>query len=83
MFAYVSNMKPSMKNSRTTILTLGVIVALLAIFLTPGFAPITDVFGSTKDLTDSKEALSKPIFEKVKSESAEAVASFLKEVRVN
>jgi len=83
VFAFASNMKPSMKNSRTTILTLGVIVALLAIFLTPGFAPLTDVFGSTKNLTDSKEVLSKPIFEKVKSESAEAMASFLREVKVN
>lgn len=76
-------MKSPMKNAHTTILTLGVIVALLAIFLTPGFAPITDVFGGAKNLTDSREALSKPIFEKVKSESAEAVASFLKEVRAN
>lgn len=75
-------MKSPKKNSRTTILTLGIIVALLAIFLTPGFAPITNVFGTAKILTDSREEMSKPIFEKVKSESAAAVASFLQEVKV-
>jgi len=75
-------MKSPMKNAHTTIITLGVIVALLAVFLTPGFSPITEIFGNT-DLTKTQESISKPIFEKVKNESVAAVSNFLKEVNLN
>ncbi|WP_339791608.1 hypothetical protein [uncultured Imperialibacter sp.] len=67
----------------TTLITLGVIVALLAVLLTPGFLDLSSLVMFPDEFPQDQPLVSQSTLQEVGSQSVEAVSSFLKKVSLS
>ena len=74
-------MKTARNTMSTTLITLGVIVALLAILLTPGFLDISSaLIPSVGEVPEEQSFTIHSSLQEISSQSIETVASFLSKV---
>ncbi|CAD5256819.1 hypothetical protein IMPR6_280040 [Imperialibacter sp. EC-SDR9] len=76
-------MQQARNKMSTTLITLGVIVALLAVLLTPGFLDLSSLVMFQNELPQDQPLVSQSTLQEVGSQSVEAVSSFLKKVSLS
>jgi hypothetical protein len=76
-------MQQARNKMSTTLITLGVIVALLAVLLTPGFLDLSSLVMFPNELPQDQPLVSQSTLQEVGSQSVEAISSFLKKVSLS
>jgi hypothetical protein len=77
-------MQQARNKMSTTLITLGVIVALLAVLLTPGFPDLSSlVMYPIDDLPKNQPLIGQSTLQEVGSQSVEAVSTFFKNVSLS